>query len=127
EIFDSIATLWLPDENGVLQIVSDSSQHPENEAAREESVAQWAFDHRQPAGKGTDTLPGSQGFYMPLLLSGNAVGVLGVAPRDKERSITAEHIHLLETFASQAAAALERAFVAEIAEKTKVEAENEKL
>ena len=33
---------------------------------REQEVAQWAFDHRQPAGRGTVTLAAAEARYLPL-------------------------------------------------------------
>ena len=45
-------------------------------------VAQWAFDHAEPAGLGTDTLPGSRALHLPLVASGAALGVLALRPRD---------------------------------------------
>ncbi|MCG4720315.1 hypothetical protein, partial [Bacteroides intestinalis] len=32
----------------------------------EKAVATWAFNNNSIAGTGTDTLPGSNGFYMPI-------------------------------------------------------------
>src|SRR5262249_8496978 len=36
-------------------------------AEKEQSVASWAFSHRQPAGRGTDTLPSAEGLHLPLV------------------------------------------------------------
>ena len=33
---------------------------------KEESVSTWAFQHNQPAGRGTDTLPQASGLHVPL-------------------------------------------------------------
>ena len=40
------------------------------------AVSQWAYEHRQPAGTGTDNLPGAQMLFVPLVASRGIVGVL---------------------------------------------------
>jgi two-component system, OmpR family, sensor histidine kinase KdpD len=76
----------------------------ENEMA----VAAWAFQHGQPAGRGTDTLPASSRGYLPLKTVRAVVGVLGVRPPDPSGHLTPEQWRLMEVFASQAALAIER-------------------
>ena len=44
------------------------------------AVAQWAFDHGQTAGLGTDTLPGASAVWVPLRGTQAVLGVLGAAP-----------------------------------------------
>jgi two-component system sensor histidine kinase KdpD len=126
EVFDSDVRVWLVDENDMLYVVHESKAEASIEA-REQIVAQWAFDHCQHAGKNTGTLPSSQGFYIPLIVGGVAMGVVGLIPRQADRHLSVEQVQLLEAFIGQASAALERASVAEMAEKNKVEAEGEKL
>jgi two-component system sensor histidine kinase KdpD len=75
----------------------------------EEAVAQWVLEHGQTAGRGTATLPGSEGTYFPLSTSRGVVGVLGVIPSSVARSVDIEQIHLVEAFAGIVALALERA------------------
>jgi two-component system sensor histidine kinase KdpD len=94
---------------------------------KERSVAQWVFDHRQRAGAGTDTLPSASGLYVPLAASSGVVGVLGVRAADPSRFEDPTLLQLLETFAGQAALALERAQLADRAQKEEVEVEAERL
>jgi two-component system sensor histidine kinase KdpD len=96
-------------------------------AERDRAVAQWVHDHAQKAGPGTGTLPGADALYLPLAVSGEVLGVLGVRPEDPGRFHDPEQVHLLEAFAGQAAAALERAQLARDAERIKVEVETERL
>jgi len=95
----------------------------ENELA----VATWAFQHGQPAGRGTDTLPAASTRYMPLKTARGVVGVLGVKPSDPDRHLTPDQHRLLEAFVSQAALAIERAQLAEQARQTEVLQATEKL
>jgi two-component system sensor histidine kinase KdpD len=94
---------------------------------KERSVAQWVFDHNQRAGAGTDTLPSAGGLYVPLVASSGVIGVLGVRAGDPARFEDPTLLQLLETFAGQAALALERAQLADRAQKEEVEVEAERL
>ncbi len=130
DALDSDVFLWLPDSKGQLQtmVAETESESQEVDPVREESVARWAFTHKQNAGLGTDTLPGASALYVPMVGSGGVVGVLGVRPHDEDvSSYATDQLELLETFASIIATALERANAAELVEKTIVEAESEKL
>ena len=69
---------------------------------KEQSVALWAFRRRQPAGRGTDTLPSAEGVHLPLLAGERAVGVLSVRFRDGG-SFAANQRDLLEAFVRQIA------------------------
>ncbi|MBZ7921496.1 DUF4118 domain-containing protein [Ensifer adhaerens] len=46
------------------------------------SVAQWAFDHAQEAGAGTQTLNAAEALYLPLNASMATRGILAVLPTD---------------------------------------------
>ncbi|HEY7517826.1 MAG TPA: sensor histidine kinase KdpD [Methylomirabilota bacterium] len=95
--------------------------------ANEVGVARWVFEHRQPAGQGTTTLPGAARLYVPMLASRGCVGALGIRPRDPHAFDTPEQLHQLETFANQTALAIERARLAEEAQETQVRVETERL
>ena len=94
---------------------------------KERGVAQWVLDHGQRAGAGTDTLPSASGLYVPLAASSGVVGVLGVGAADPTRFEDPMVLQLLDTFAGQAALALERAQLADRAQKEEVEVEAERL
>ena len=95
--------------------------------ANERAVATWAFEHGQPAGRGTDTLPAARVRYLPLKTSRGTLGVLGVQPHEDSQHLTAEQNRLMESFASQAALAIERARLADQAQKAQVQIETERL
>lgn len=71
-------------------------------------VAQWAFQMWQPAGLGTANFPETRAIYLPLVGTSGRLGVLGVHPDDPVRFEDAAVRWLLQTFAGQAALALER-------------------
>jgi two-component system sensor histidine kinase KdpD len=95
--------------------------------AHERGVAQWVFDHRQPAGRGTDTLPAAHGLYLPLEGAAGTAGVLGVCPPEGRRALDPRQFRLLEAIASQVALALERAELAGDAERARLSVETERL
>ncbi len=130
DIMDSNVFIWLPDDKGQLQtVVAETEDDAETlDPVREESVANWAFTHKQKSGLGTDTLPSAKALYVPLMASGVVLGVMGVMPRDSDvEMFTTDALDTLETLASVAASALERGTAAELVEHTKIEAESEKL
>ncbi|HVT71629.1 MAG TPA: sensor histidine kinase KdpD [Lacunisphaera sp.] len=94
--------------------------------ARERGVADWVFTNRRPAGRFTDTLPGSTGFYLPLLREAKAVGVLGVTV-PAEAVLTLAQRDLLEAFARQLAFMVEREHLREAGAREKLLAESDKL
>ncbi len=102
---------------------SDGMELDENELA----VATWAYQHGQPAGRGTDTLPAANGRYTPLRGTKGVVGVLGVQPPTPTGQMTPEQRLQLRAFASQAALAIERAQLAESAREADLLQATEKL
>ena len=90
-------------------------------------VIRWVFDHRRAAGCGTDTLPGTEGTYLPLLGADNLVGVLGVQPRLPESKLSSSQMKLLDTFAGQVALAIERCNLAVQAEQVRLQMETERM
>jgi two-component system sensor histidine kinase KdpD len=125
-VFESEVVLLLPDDNQRLGI-HGSDQISRMITEQELSVAQWVYDHGQEAGLGTQTLPGAQGVYLPLLTPQGKIGVLGVYPSQPSRLPSPEQMHLLETFANQTALAIERAQLTDETERAKVQIETERL
>jgi len=90
-------------------------------------IAQWAFDHEEAAGNGTDTLSGSPVLYLPLKAPMRVRGVFAFEPVDSGQLMTPEQRRLLETFARLIAIALERIHYVDIAQSTTVQMESERL
>ncbi|HQR19708.1 MAG TPA: sensor histidine kinase KdpD [Burkholderiaceae bacterium] len=128
EAFEAQAAVLMPGGDGVLE---HPRSPPEAASLRgaDLSVAQWVNDHAQKAGLGTDTLPAAPARYLPLVGShaAKSLGVLAVLPANPRRILLPEQAHLLETFASQLALALERADLAERAQAATVAAETESV
>jgi two-component system sensor histidine kinase KdpD len=126
DVFDARAQLLFPDATGRLHgPVGVPPAYPIDE--KEQSVAHWAFTRGRIAGVGTDTLPSAQAFYQPLVASGGIIGVLGLRPANPQRFEDPTVLQLAETFAGQAALALERAMFAERAQREQLEIEAERL
>jgi two-component system sensor histidine kinase KdpD len=125
--FNSPAAIFLPDGRGeqlILQATTSNFELEPDGAA----VADWAFRHGQPAGRYTDTLTGVGGFYLPLRTSDQVTGVIAIKfPADYKSSLASEQRHLLNSFSSQVALALERARLAEQARRAQLLEETEKL
>jgi two-component system sensor histidine kinase KdpD len=124
EVFRSQVVMLLPGRDGLLASWPGGQFAVD---ANDLGVGRWVFEHRQPAGLGTATLPGASALYVPLTGSAGAVGVLGVRPPDRHAMDEPERLHRLETFASQTALALERARLAEDAQAAQVRVETERL
>lgn len=92
-----------------------------------DSIAQWVYDHHQPAGAGTHTLPGAALYYLPLKAPMRTRGVLAIAPSPAASLFVPEQQRLLETFAAQIALALERVHYVEVAQEATVRIESERL
>jgi two-component system sensor histidine kinase KdpD len=90
-------------------------------------IAQWAFDKGQPAGFGTDTLPGSEVLYIPLRAPLDARGVLAIKAQNRRLLRIPEQRRLIDTFAALIAIALERVHYVDIAQKAVVSMESERL
>jgi two-component system sensor histidine kinase KdpD len=94
---------------------------------RDEGVAEWVFSHGERAGLGMSTLPGAAALYLPMQGRRGTVGVLVARPIKQQSRFDSHHVHLLETFASMTALAIERAELVEIAEKNRVQIATEQL
>ncbi len=93
----------------------------------DEAVAKWVLEHGQTAGRGTATLPGAEGTYLPLATSRGTVGVLGVVPAVAAQTVDLEQLHLLEAFAGLVALALQRAELEAEADRVRLDIETERL
>jgi two-component system sensor histidine kinase KdpD len=126
EVFNCKVVLLLPDAGDKLQ-VQEANRISNEFILKEVEVARWAYDHGQPAGWGTKTLPGSESLYLPLLTPNRKMGVLGVYPTQPRQIFTPDQIHLLETFSNQTALAIERVRLTEEMGNAQLQIEAERM
>jgi two-component system sensor histidine kinase KdpD len=122
--FRANAALLLPDAGGRL---TRAMTNTDAGLAVEIGTAQWAFDRGQPAGFGTDTLPGSEVLYIPLRAPTKARGVLAVKAHNRRLLRIPEQRQLLDTFAALIAIALERVHYVGVAQNALLKMESERL
>jgi len=121
--FGARTVLLLPDADGHVQHADGVAEV----AALDVGIAQWAFDHGEPAGMGTGTLPGSPVFYLPLVAPMRTRGVLAIEAGGAHWLPAPEQRQQLDTFAALAAIALERVHYIEVAQDALVRIESERL
>ncbi|HSJ52597.1 MAG TPA: sensor histidine kinase KdpD [Anaerolineae bacterium] len=114
-----------PEDGGTLR--SSGGQPGLTLDEHEMAVATWAFQHGQPAGRGTDTLAAARLRYLPLKTARKTVGVLGVRSAEEGKYLTPSQRRLLDAFASLAAVAIERVQLAEAASQVQILEATEKL
>lgn len=109
-------------------ILTQQMGSPEFELSPTEmEVARWAFEHGQPAGRGTSTHPDQITRFEPLKTSRGVLGILGIRPDDPFHWLTPVQRQLLDSFASLSALAIERAQLREEANQAQVLQAAEKL
>jgi len=91
------------------------------------AAARWAHRKGEPAGRSTDTMPSAVFHFRPLISSTGSLGALGVAPDEKEDALPTATVSALQSFADQAAIAIERTRLVEQAAKAATAAEGERL
>lgn len=93
---------------------------------KEQTVAAWAFQHRQPAGRGTDNLPASEGLHLPLVAGNRATGVLSLHFHDAPPLSPAQR-DLLDAFIRQIALVFDRERLRDAETQAKFLAESERM
>jgi two-component system, OmpR family, sensor histidine kinase KdpD len=124
ELFGAQTTLAFVDEQSGALVPHFAGSYPLDD--KELGVANWSFRNRRSAGRFTDTLPASVGYYAPLVSEETAVGVLGVKMPAKG-TLSLSQRDLLEAFARQLALILEREHLRAASERERILAESEKL
>lgn len=91
------------------------------------AAAAWSWQHQQPAGYSTQTLPTSQWLFVPMATARRVVGLLGLHLRERGRPPSAGQRRLLDALADQAAVALERVLLATEVERDRLASQGEEL
>ncbi len=99
---------------------------PGGTAPADPAVAQWAFEHDRPTGRGTDTLPAGPCLMLPLKAPMRLRGVLAIEPTNS-LPWSPEERQLLDTCAALLAISLERIHYIEVAQSSTVQMASERL
>jgi two-component system, OmpR family, sensor histidine kinase KdpD len=99
----------------ILRRNSDKAVEPPQDLLRsrefrdtDQAAADFALSHREPAGRGTGTLPAAGWYFLPVMEAGYAFGVIAINLPGSNGSVSAEQSRLLFTLQSQLGAAWER-------------------
>lgn len=137
DTFGRHVLLLMPGEGGSLVLWAE--RHPEHKSttaqqrimkqplhdANEAAVAAWVYQHGETAGRGTETLPGSNFMYIPIKSTNKIAGVLGI--RMAEKHITPEQCRLLEAWGGLVGVAVERVLLVEQAKQADLVVESDRL
>jgi two-component system sensor histidine kinase KdpD len=131
EIFACQAAALLPDETGQVRLALEDAAIIDKDILKELGIAQWAYEHSQITGWGTQNLPESQMLYVPVQAAHVVLGILALRPRDPESEywLLPEQLrfHLLESLAKQVALALQVERLQKTALDAQITAETERL
>ncbi|EMB4692269.1 two-component system sensor histidine kinase KdpD [Citrobacter farmeri] len=121
--FHARSQILLPDEEGKLTALT----HQHGMTPWDDAIARWSFDKGQPAGAGTDTLPGVPYQILPLRSADKTHGLVVVEPGNLRQLMIPEQQRLLETFTLLVANALERLTLTASEELARLASERESL
>ncbi|SFN49574.1 two-component system sensor histidine kinase KdpD [Xenorhabdus japonica] len=122
--FQAKTGLLLPDSGHHLYQVKSSNG---GQMQIDEAIAKWCFDKKQPAGAGTDTLPGVSYQLLPIATPSQVFAVLAIESPNLRQLLIPEQQRLLQIFTGLIANALERLHLARSTESAKLETEREQL
>jgi two-component system sensor histidine kinase KdpD len=125
ETFNAEAALFFSESEKILK----AKPHPASSFILNDLewiFAQWCFSNNQKAGKFTNTLPNAEATYYPLKFKSGVLGVLGIKLRD-DSILSFDQEDLLSSFLEQITNAMEREYLNDLAKKTLLAAESEKL
>ena len=92
----------------------------------ERAAADWAWQHDQPAGMGTGTLPFGRWWWWPLSVEDGPLGLLGVCAKEGQ-TLSGQRRRLLTALSQPLAQALARAQLADDLEAARLHGETEQL
>jgi two-component system sensor histidine kinase KdpD len=126
ELFHGPAALLVPQPDGTLAHATVGAPDLA-QGQRDVAVARWVFDHRQPAGMDTQTLPAAGALFVPVESGERALGVVALAPHETLRPLAPDQTDLLDALARLAGAALERVRLIAEREDARLAVERERL
>ncbi|MGA2091268.1 MAG: ATP-binding protein [Endomicrobiales bacterium] len=124
EIFNCKVAIFLPPVNKYIPESRDD-YFPIDE--HEKAIVEWVLSTGKPAGWGTDSLQAVKARYLPLKISQDICGVLGVLFNENKSKLDNDEHELLTALSHQAAVAIHRVRLAETARKMELVKATEKL
>jgi len=113
-------------ENGVLTV--KAGYPPEDELDKADlAAANWAWGNDRPAGRGSDTLPGTKRLFLPMRTGRGAIGVIGIDDDRTGPLLTPDQRRLLDALVDQGALAIERVLLVEDMDRVRRSAESDRL
>ena len=121
--FHARSKILLPDDSGSpVSVTPGSGLMPWDDA-----IARWSLDKGQPAGAGTDTLPGVPYQILPLKSASQVRGLVVIEPDNLRQLMIPEQQRLLETFTLLVASALERLALTSSEQQARLTSERESI
>ncbi|QKZ03810.1 sensor histidine kinase [Pseudomonas eucalypticola] len=117
--------VWVVERDGD-QGWKDPGGHAVALADTERAAADWAWQHDQPAGMGTGTLPAGRWWWLPVSAQVRPLALLGVREREG-RPLSLQRRRLLAALSQPLAQALARAQLAQDLEAARLHGETEQL
>jgi two-component system sensor histidine kinase KdpD len=117
--------LLLPEENSIAVKAGYPPEDRLDDA--DVAAAKWAFANNRPAGGGADTLPGARRLFLPMRTGRGALGVIGLDGDKDGPLLSPEHRRLLDALSDQTALAVERVHLVEDVDRTRRNAETDRL
>ncbi len=111
----------------VMVQAGDQSIHGESLDEKDRAAADWAMRNRQASGRYTDTLAGSDWWFLPLALGERETGVVGLRLPDGQPRPGPEQHRLAEAMVEDIAQAIVRTRLVAALEDARVGSETERL
>jgi two-component system sensor histidine kinase KdpD len=118
----------LPDHPASETLVVRGAYPPEDEMDDADlAAARWCWQSNRPAGRGADTLPGARRLFLPLRTARGPVAVVGIDRDAPGPLLSPDQSRLLDALGDQAAVSIERVSLAEDLDRSRLNAETERL
>jgi len=120
-----VRVIFLFPEDGKMAVTAG---YPPEDVADEADVAaaRWCWDHKSPAGRGSDTLPGAKRLFLPLRTGSGIVGVVGLDRDVPGPLFTPDERRLLDALLDQIAVSIERIRLVDDIDEARIQAETER-
>jgi two-component system sensor histidine kinase KdpD len=91
------------------------------------AAAKWCWQNNRPAGRDSDTLPGTKRLFLPIRTGRGAVGVVGIDNDRPGPLLSPDQRRLLDALTDQTALAIERVNLADDLDRASIAAETDRL